>query len=192
MNATDWDVYACLIYRLCYYSFWIKFFKFLENADLYLPTSLNPSNSQYLVCTRTKHTGIEEATPVLGFGLLQEPCPVLIALLHTGVVVDLSVVDLHYLPRIDPPEPVVSPSKKVNESLDNYNDLNIIFLPGDSYLLTIFVNLKITREPFDTYIRNLLKHDSTSQPITKLGIRSKLSAKECLEVNITFEIVNSK
>ncbi|XP_043276601.1 nuclear pore complex protein Nup88 isoform X2 [Venturia canescens] len=123
-----------------------------EEADLHLPTSLNPSNSQYLVCTRTKHTVSEDATPVFGFGLLQQPCPVLIALLHTGVVVDLSVVDLDYLPRIDTPKPMVSPNKK------------------------------ITREPFDTYIRNLLKHYSTSQPITKLGTRSKLSAKECLEL----------
>ena len=86
---------------------------FLDNTELLFNTFNNPSNSQYLVSTRTRHTGNDEATPVFGFGLLQQPCPVLIALLHTGEVVDLSVVDLDYLPRIDLPEPIVSPSKRV-------------------------------------------------------------------------------
>ncbi|XP_063975939.1 nuclear pore complex protein Nup88 [Diachasmimorpha longicaudata] len=122
-----------------------------ENADLSLPSSLLPSSIQYLLCTRTKYSGNKEATPVLGFGLLQQPCSLLIALLHSGIIVDLSVVDRDYLPNVDCREPAVSSSKKV------------------------------TREPFDIYIANLLKHDSASQPITKLGT-TKLSGKEYLEL----------
>uniref|UniRef100_A0A0C9RHR5 Mbo_1 protein n=1 Tax=Fopius arisanus TaxID=64838 RepID=A0A0C9RHR5_9HYME len=123
-----------------------------ENADLNLPSSLLPSSIQYLLCTRTKYSHNEEATPVLGFGLLHQPCSVLISLLYSGVVVDLSVVDLDYIPKIDSLEPSVSSSNK------------------------------IAREPFDTYIRNLLKHDSASQPITKLGTVTKPSGKEYLEL----------
>lgn len=55
---------------------------------------------------------MDEATPILGFGLLQEPC-VLIALLHTGIVIDLSVIDLYYLPRIEQLEPITNITKKV-------------------------------------------------------------------------------
>ncbi|XP_047367265.1 nuclear pore complex protein Nup88 [Vespa velutina] len=117
--------------------------------ESFLPSLSNQSSSQYLICTRTKHTGKDEATPILGFGLIQEPC-VLIALLHTGDVVDLSVVDLHYLPRIEHPEPIATSTKKV------------------------------TKEPFDIYIKNLLKHE-TSQPITKLGNRT-MTLKECVEL----------
>ncbi|XP_015114382.1 nuclear pore complex protein Nup88 isoform X2 [Diachasma alloeum] len=123
-----------------------------ENADLSLPSSLLPSSTQYLLCTRTKYSGQEEATPVLGFGLLQQPCSLLIALLYSGVIVDLSVVDRDCFPKVDHLEPAVSSSKKM------------------------------TREPFDMYIRNLLKHDSASQPITKLGTTTKLSGKEYLEL----------
>ncbi|KAG7196705.1 hypothetical protein KM043_016035 [Ampulex compressa] len=101
-----------------------------EDNDISLPSLANHSNSQYLICTRTKHTREDEATPILGFGLLQEPC-VMVALLHSGVVVDLSVIDLHYLPRIEPPEPVVNPKKTVN------------------------------KEPFDVHIRNMLKHETS-------------------------------
>lgn len=75
-------------------------------------STLNHSTLQYLFSTRTKHTSTDEATPILGFGLLQEPC-VLVALLHTGIVVDLSVIDLYYLPRIDQVEPIVNTTKKV-------------------------------------------------------------------------------
>ncbi|KAK2580825.1 hypothetical protein KPH14_005907 [Odynerus spinipes] len=117
--------------------------------DSCLPSLSNQSSSQYLICTRTKHTGKDEPTPILGFGLIQEPC-VLIALLHTGDVVDLSVIDLHYLPRIELPEPMVTSTKKVS------------------------------KEPFDVYIKNMLKHES-SQPITKLGNRS-MTPRECVEL----------
>lgn len=55
---------------------------------------------------------IHEDTPILGFSLLQEPC-VLIALLHTGIVIDLSVIDLYYLPRIEQLEPIANITKKV-------------------------------------------------------------------------------
>lgn len=120
-----------------------------DQLDSCLPSLSNESSSQYLICTRTKHTGKDEATPILGFGLIQEPC-VLIALLHTGDVIDLSVVDLHYLPRIELPKPIETSTKKVN------------------------------REPFDAYIKNLLKHES-SQPITKLGNRS-MTPKESIEL----------
>ncbi|XP_012288846.1 nuclear pore complex protein Nup88 isoform X2 [Orussus abietinus] len=101
-----------------------------EHADLYLPSFSKHSSSQYLVCTRTKHTREDEATPILGLGLFQEPC-MLIALLHTGVVIDLTIVDLYYLPKIDSPEPLISPNKRVN------------------------------KEPFDVHIRNLLQHEIT-------------------------------
>ncbi|XP_076245766.1 nuclear pore complex protein Nup88 [Calliopsis andreniformis] len=91
-----------------------------ENDDTRLPLLSNQSSSQYLICRRTKHTGTNEATPILGFGLLQEPC-VLIALLHTGDVVTRSVIDLHYFAKIELPEPIVSEEKKVNkEAFDVY------------------------------------------------------------------------
>lgn len=77
-----------------------------------MPNLSNQSTLQYLFSTRTKHTSPDEATPILGFGLLQEPS-VLVALLHTGVVIDLSVIDLHYLPRIEQLEPIVNTTKKV-------------------------------------------------------------------------------
>lgn len=146
----------------------------LESMDLHTPMSFNVSSSQYLVCTRTKHTGKDEATPVLGFGLLQHPCPVLIGLLHTGIVVDLSVVDLDYLPHPDPLQFATSPSKKVI-----LLKINLIFL---FYVNNTHLLFQITREPFDNYIKNLLKHDSTSQPITKLGIKSKLTGREGFQV----------
>ncbi|XP_018374219.1 PREDICTED: nuclear pore complex protein Nup88 [Trachymyrmex cornetzi] len=120
-----------------------------DNSGNYLPSLLNQSVLQYLFSTRTKHTNIDEATPILGFGLLQEPC-VLIALLHTGVVIDLSVIDLYYLPRIEQLEPVMNTAKKVN------------------------------KEPFDVYIKKLLRRD-VSQPITKIGSRS-MSLSESLEL----------
>ncbi|KAK0159597.1 hypothetical protein PV327_010693 [Microctonus hyperodae] len=123
-----------------------------ENLHLFSRNNFSSSSSQYLVCTRTKHTDKGNATPVLGFGLLQQPCPVLITLLHTGIVVDLSVVDLDYFPRVEPMQTTISPSKKMN------------------------------REPFDNYIRSLLKQESTSQPITKLGIDTKLSGKEAFQL----------
>ncbi|KAL6440272.1 hypothetical protein ACFW04_003089 [Cataglyphis niger] len=119
-----------------------------DNRDNYLPSLSNQSTLQYLFSTRTKHTNIDEATPILGFGLLQEPC-VLIALLHTGVVIDLSVIDLYYLPRIEQLEPIANTTKKVN------------------------------KEPFDMYIRRLLRRE-VSQPITKIGSRS-MSLSESLE-----------
>ncbi|XP_024942757.1 nuclear pore complex protein Nup88 [Cephus cinctus] len=121
-----------------------------ENSELYIPTLSNQSSFQYLLCTRTKHTNENQATPILGFGLLQDPC-VLIVLLHTGVVVDLTVVDLQYLPKLEQPEPTMSPSKKV------------------------------TKVPFDVYIKGLLRHEVT-QPITKLSNQSELSAREALEL----------
>ncbi|XP_011695209.1 PREDICTED: nuclear pore complex protein Nup88 isoform X1 [Wasmannia auropunctata] len=120
-----------------------------DNSGNYLPSLLNQSVLQYLFSTRTKHTNVDEATPILGFGLLQEPC-VLVALLHTGVVIDLSVIDLYYLPRIEQLEPVMNLTKKVN------------------------------KEPFDVYIKKLLRRE-TSQPITKIGSRS-MSLSESLEL----------
>lgn len=91
-------------------SFFKYFVIYTEDADLFLPKLSDQSSSQYLVCTRTKST--QDPAPILGFGLLQEPC-ILIALLHTGVTISLSVVDLHYLLTIKPLEMVISPGKKV-------------------------------------------------------------------------------
>ncbi|KZC11424.1 Nuclear pore complex protein Nup88, partial [Dufourea novaeangliae] len=101
-----------------------------DNDDARLPSLSNQSSSQYLICRRTKHTGTNEATPILGFGLLQEPC-VLIALLHTGDIVARSVIDLHYFPKIEPPEPIINTEQKVN------------------------------KEAFDVCIKKLLKHETT-------------------------------
>ena len=101
-----------------------------ENEDARLPSLLNQSSSQYLICRRTKHTETNEATPILGFGLLQEPC-VLVALLHTGDVVARSVIDLHYFPKIEPPEPIINIEKKVH------------------------------KEAFDVYIKRLLKRETS-------------------------------
>ncbi|XP_076640324.1 nuclear pore complex protein Nup88 isoform X1 [Colletes latitarsis] len=101
-----------------------------DNDDDRLPSLSNQSSSQYLICRRTKHTGVNEATSILGFGLLQEPC-VLVALLHTGDVVARSVIDLHYFPQIEPPEPIINTEKKVN------------------------------KEDFDVYIKKLLKRDTS-------------------------------
>ncbi|XP_014296853.1 nuclear pore complex protein Nup88 [Microplitis demolitor] len=122
-----------------------------DNIDLYLPSSIKPSISQYLICTRTKHTGADEATPVLGFGLLEQPTPIVIALLYSGVVVNFSVIDFDYPSAVDSDEPVINS------------------------------NNTVTRESFENYIKNLLKHNSTSQPITKLGMTSTLNGKECFE-----------
>lgn len=123
-----------------------------EDTDANCPSSLHQSSSQYLVCTRTKHTKINEVAPILGFGLLQQPCPVLIALLHNGTVVDLSIVDLDY-----------KPTNEITSSSVNSNKI-------------------IRRESFDNYIRGLLKHNSASQPITQLDEKSKMSGKEYLEL----------
>ncbi|XP_011873119.1 PREDICTED: nuclear pore complex protein Nup88 [Vollenhovia emeryi] len=120
-----------------------------DNSGNYLPSLLNQSILQYLFSTRTKHTNVDEPTPMLGFGLLQEPC-ILVALLHTGVVIDLSVIDLYYLPRIEQFEPVINTTNKVN------------------------------KEPFDVYIKKLLRRE-VSQPITKIGSRS-MSLSESLEL----------
>ncbi|KAL7307671.1 hypothetical protein TKK_0000353 [Trichogramma kaykai] len=120
------------------------------NAELHLPNLQRASSSQYLLSTRTKYTSSDEATPVLGFGLLQEPC-MLLALLHTGVVVDISVVDSFYIPRVESSAPTVSPSKRV------------------------------TKEPFDVYVKRILKHE-TSQPITMIGIRQNLTIPECFDL----------
>ncbi|KAG9436552.1 nuclear pore complex protein Nup88 [Apis mellifera carnica] len=91
-----------------------------ENEDARLPSLSNQSSSQYLICRRTKHTQANESTPILGFGLLQEPC-VLIALLHTGDIVVRCVIDLYYFPKIEPPEPVIDKKEKVNkEEFDVY------------------------------------------------------------------------
>ena len=49
---------------------------------------------------------------MLGFGLLQEPC-MLVALLHPGVVVSLSVVDYDYIPNVEATTAAASPGKKV-------------------------------------------------------------------------------
>ncbi|XP_034952149.1 nuclear pore complex protein Nup88 [Chelonus insularis] len=123
-----------------------------DNIDLYLPETFHTSKSQYLLCTRTKHTTMDEATSIFGFGLFQQTWPILIALLHTGVVVDISVIDLDYLPQVETPEPMMNLHKNV------------------------------TRESFETYIKNILKHESTSLPITKLSVESNLSGKECTEL----------
>ncbi|XP_024872573.1 nuclear pore complex protein Nup88 [Temnothorax curvispinosus] len=120
-----------------------------DNSGNYLPSLLNQSILQYLFSTRTKHTNVDEPTPIFGFGLLQEPC-ILVALLHTGVVIDLSVIDLYYLPRIEQLEPVIDTTKKVN------------------------------KEPFDVYIKKLLRRE-ISQPITKIGSRL-MSLSESLEL----------
>lgn len=39
------------------------------------------------------------------------------ALLHTGDVVARSVIDLHYFPKIEPPEPIINIEKKVSSLL---------------------------------------------------------------------------
>nr|XP_034171113.1 nuclear pore complex protein Nup88 [Osmia lignaria] len=101
-----------------------------DNDASRLPSLSNQSNSQYLICRRTKHTGANEATPILGFGLLQEPS-VLVALLHTGDVVARSIIDLHYFPKIEPPEPIIDKKERVN------------------------------KEEFDMYIKRLLKRETS-------------------------------
>lgn len=78
-----------------------------------MPSLSNQSILQYLFSTRTKHTNVDEATPILGFGLLQEPC-VFVALLRTGDVVDLSVIDLYYLPKAEQLEPASNTLNKVS------------------------------------------------------------------------------
>lgn len=102
---------------------------FLDNSGNYLPSLSNQSTLQYLFSTRTKHTNIDEATPILGFGLLQEPC-VLIALLHTGIVIDLSVIDLYYLPKIEQLEPIANTTKKVV--------INILIIILIYYIISIY------------------------------------------------------
>ncbi|XP_076645956.1 nuclear pore complex protein Nup88 [Halictus rubicundus] len=130
--------------------------EYLNSSDgeqsIALPSLSNQSSSQYLICRRTKHTGTNEATPILGFGLLQEPC-VLVALLHTGDIVARSVIDMHYFPKIEPLEPIINTEKEIS---------------------------KPTKESFDVYIKKLLKRE-TSQPIIKMGPKS-MSPRECLQL----------
>ncbi|XP_026668157.1 nuclear pore complex protein Nup88-like [Ceratina calcarata] len=91
-----------------------------DGDDVPLPSISNQSSSQYLICTRTEHTGMNDATPILGFGLLQEPC-VLIALLHNGDIIARSVIDFYYFPKIEPPEPVIHNKNKIHkEEFDVY------------------------------------------------------------------------
>ena len=102
-----------------FFFFFFFFFFFSENEDARLPSLSNQSSSQYLICRRTKHTQANESTPILGFGLLQEPC-VLIALLHTGDIVVRCVIDLYYFPKIEPPEPVIDKKEKVSNIIANF------------------------------------------------------------------------
>ncbi|XP_058806614.1 nuclear pore complex protein Nup88 [Phymastichus coffea] len=89
-------------------------------VQLQLANLVRQSSAQYLLSTRTKYTGREEATPVLGFGLLQEPC-ILVALLHTGLAIDISVIDSYYIPSLQAATLAPSPSKKVfKESFDGH------------------------------------------------------------------------
>ncbi|XP_054004714.1 nuclear pore complex protein Nup88 isoform X1 [Hylaeus anthracinus] len=101
-----------------------------ENDEDRLPMLSYQSSSQYLICRRTKHTPTDEVSSILGFGLLQEPC-VLVALLHTGDVVARSVIDLHYFPKIESPEPMINSERQVS------------------------------KEDFDVYIKKLLKRETS-------------------------------
>ncbi|XP_066587565.1 nuclear pore complex protein Nup88 [Prorops nasuta] len=129
-----------------------KFVAAVEDSvnDDHLPQLTNQSNSQYLICTRTKHTDSEQLTPILGLGFLQEPCT-LIGVLHNGDIVDIPIVDFYYMQRLQLPEPMKNPATD------------------------------ISKVDFYTHIKNLLKHEN-SQPITKLGIQSKMSLQESLQL----------
>jgi len=122
-----------------------------------LPSLSNQSTLQYLFSTRTKHTDAEEATPILGFGLLQEPC-VLVALLHTGVVVDLSVIDLHYLPKIEQLEPVVNTMKKVIIIIVYFYIKNYIYLFGSFFHSYQFLRNLFEKKVFETILKILSFH----------------------------------
>lgn len=105
---------SCIFkYSYLYRIFLIRIMFFFPDDDENQLQSLpNQSTLQYLFSTRTKHTSIDEPTPILGFGFLQEPC-ILIALPHTGIVVNFSVIDLHYLPKYEQIEYIVNTTKKV-------------------------------------------------------------------------------
>ncbi|XP_078038359.1 nuclear pore complex protein Nup88-like [Augochlora pura] len=109
-------------------------------ADVCLPSPSNQSSSQHWICGRTKQRGTNDATPILGIGIFQEPY-VLVALLHTGDVVSRSLIDLRYFPKIEPLEPVTNKEKKP------------------------------TKEPFDVYIKKLLKC-KTPEPNVDTRLRS--------------------
>lgn len=90
-----------------------------------MPRLENHSHSQYLVCTRTKHITSNDVIPVLGFGLLQEPC-VVVTLLNTGKVVDLPVVDLDFYSN-EPTDLLLGPIKQVNQIVSTFKNVSTFF-----------------------------------------------------------------
>ncbi|XP_018045895.1 PREDICTED: nuclear pore complex protein Nup88 [Atta colombica] len=161
-----------------------------DNSGNYLPSLLNQSVLQYLFSTRTKHTNIDEATPILGFGLLQEPC-VLIALLHTGIVIDLSVIDLYYLPRIEQLEPIMNTAKKVNkESFDVYikkllrRDVSQPITKIGSRSMSLSESLELLYHATNIFrTQHFVRHDKVREEISK-----KVRALKALKSHLLKEL----
>ncbi|EZA58852.1 Nuclear pore complex protein Nup88 [Ooceraea biroi] len=160
------------------------------NGEDHLPSMSNQSTLQYLFSTRTKHTDVEEATPILGFGLLQEPC-VLVALLHTGVVVDLSVIDLYYLPRIEQLEPIISITKKVNkESFDTYikkllrREVSQPITKIGSRPMSLSESLELLYHATNIFrTQHFVRHDKVREEISK-----KVRALKALKIHLLKEL----
>ncbi|RLU18310.1 hypothetical protein DMN91_008667 [Ooceraea biroi] len=161
-----------------------------DNGEDHLPSMSNQSTLQYLFSTRTKHTDVEEATPILGFGLLQEPC-VLVALLHTGVVVDLSVIDLYYLPRIEQLEPIISITKKVNkESFDTYikkllrREVSQPITKIGSRPMSLSESLELLYHATNIFrTQHFVRHDKVREEISK-----KVRALKALKIHLLKEL----
>lgn len=156
----------------------LKFSSLLDCIQLQLPNLVRQSSAQYLVTTRTKYTGKQEATPILGFGLLQEPC-ILVALLHTGQVIDISVVDYYFISNPESATLPLSPTKKVKLFISHLL-VSIIFIffmrffalyyQGDQR--TLWLSHKTVAQegclPTDNYDRSTAKSHSSRVPWGKI------------------------
>ncbi|XP_032682872.1 nuclear pore complex protein Nup88 [Odontomachus brunneus] len=161
-----------------------------DKNDSDLPSLSNQSTLQYLFSTRTKHTSVDEATPIFGFGLLQEPC-VLVALLHTGVVVDLSVIDLHYLPIAKQLEPIANTMKTVNkESFDAYikkllkRDISQPITKIGSRSMSLSERLELLYHATNIFrTQHFVRHDKVREEINK-----KVHALKVLKIHLLKEL----
>ncbi|XP_076181776.1 nuclear pore complex protein Nup88 isoform X2 [Ptiloglossa arizonensis] len=166
-----------------------------DKDDDLLPSLSNQSSSQYLICRRTKHTGANKATSILGLGLLQEPC-VLVALLHTGDVVARSVIDLHYFPKIEPLEPIINIEKKAHkEEFDVYikkllkRETSQPIIKIGSTSMSPRECLKLLYHATDIFRKeHFVKHDNVREEISKKVLALKVMKSHLLkELGILME-----
>ncbi|KAL1501464.1 hypothetical protein ABEB36_006780 [Hypothenemus hampei] len=120
---------------------------YITSSEDVEPTSdlfVNPSSSEYLICTRTLAS--EKSNPVLGFALYYEPTSV-IALLNDSSVFTLGIL----------PAAIEDNEKLLLDALDKTEVQSPL--------------KKMLNEPFDQYIQKILKK-GCSRPLLKLSSTS--------------------